>query len=80
MIIWIWIGKLDIIKIYAEPFECNLASRKVLEKSNYKLEAILKDNIYKNGKIINSCIYSLYKWWLINSNFNIVLIILILYL
>jgi len=51
----------DIIRIYAEPFARNAASRKVLEKAGFKLEAILKNNVIKNDIIQDSCIYSLLK-------------------
>ena len=51
----------DILRIYAEPFERNIASRRVLEKNNFILEAILKSSIYKNELVENSCIYSLLK-------------------
>ena len=50
---------LDIVRIYAEPFVFNKASRKVLEKAGFNLEAILKNSIYKNGSISDSCIYSM---------------------
>jgi ribosomal-protein-alanine N-acetyltransferase len=50
---------MDIVRIYAEPFENNIGSKKVLEKAGFKLEAVLKNNIFKNGEILSSCIYSL---------------------
>ncbi|MDO4273891.1 MAG: GNAT family protein [Eubacteriales bacterium] len=51
----------DIVRIYAEPFAYNTGSRKVLEKSGFVLEGILKNSVFKNGKIIDSCIYALIK-------------------
>ncbi len=51
----------DIIRIYAEPFAENVASRKVLEKVGFRLEAVLKNDVIKNGIIQDSCIYSLLK-------------------
>lgn len=51
----------DINRIYAEPFERNIGSRKALEKAGFKLEAILKKNIIKNGTIENSCIYAILR-------------------
>lgn len=50
-----------VIRIYAEIFEPNLASRKVLEKNNFKLEAILKNNVIKKGNILNTTVYSILK-------------------
>ena len=51
----------DIIRVYAEPFSDNTASRKVLEKAGFRLEAILKRNVIKNGIIKDSCIYAVLK-------------------
>jgi len=53
--------KLNIVRIFAEPYETNLGSRRVLEKSGFKLEGILKNSVFKNGNIINSCVYALLK-------------------
>jgi len=52
----------DVFRIYAEPFAKNIRSRKVLEKNGFKLEAILRCNVFKNGKFENSCIYSILKY------------------
>lgn len=54
-------ANMDIVRIYAEPFEENIGSRKALEKAGFTLEAVLKNNIYKNGNVTSSCIYSLLK-------------------
>jgi RimJ/RimL family protein N-acetyltransferase len=51
----------DVIRIYAEPFARNMGSRKVLEKSGFRLEATLKNNVIKNEVIEDSCIYSILK-------------------
>ncbi len=51
----------DIVRVYAEPFTDNLASRKALEKAGFHLEASLKNNVIKNGVIKDSCIYSVLK-------------------
>jgi len=51
----------DIVRIYAEPFASNIGSRRVLEKSGYKLDAVLKNYVIKNGIIKDSCIYSVLK-------------------
>lgn len=52
---------MDIVRIYAEPFENNIGSKKALEKAGFKLEAVLKNNIFKNGELMSSCIYSILK-------------------
>jgi len=51
----------DVIRIYAEPYANNKASRRTLEKAGFKCEAILHKNVIKNGEIMDSCIYSLLK-------------------
>ena len=49
--------QLEIARLYAEVYEENIASRKVLEKANFILEGVLRKSIYKNGQYKNSCIY-----------------------
>lgn len=51
----------DIIRAYAEPFADNEASRRVLEKAGYTLEAVHRKNVIKNGVIKDSCIYTILK-------------------
>jgi [ribosomal protein S5]-alanine N-acetyltransferase len=51
----------DIVRIYAEVFSDNMASRKALEKAGLQLEATIRQNIIKNGIIKDSCIYSILK-------------------
>lgn len=51
----------DIVRVYAEPFADNAASRKALDKAGFILEATLKRNVIKNGIIKDSCIYSVLK-------------------
>jgi ribosomal-protein-alanine N-acetyltransferase len=47
----------DIVRIFAEPFAENAASRRVLERAGFTLEGVLKQSVYKNGRIQDSCIY-----------------------
>ncbi|MDW7731537.1 MAG: GNAT family protein [Methanolobus sp.] len=49
----------DIIRIYAEPFARNVASRRVLEKAGFRLEGVLKNSIIKNDVVQDSCIYAI---------------------
>lgn len=51
----------DIIRIYAEPFAYNTGSRRVLEKAGFTLEGILRNSIFKNGKVYDACMYALLK-------------------
>ncbi|MEM1484343.1 GNAT family protein [Oscillospiraceae bacterium PP1C4] len=53
--------KFDIIRIFAEPYSHNIGSRKALEKAGFTLEGVLKNSVYKNGKVSDSCIYALLK-------------------
>ena len=53
--------RLPIVRIYAEPFAHNTASRRTLENAGFTLEGILKNSIFKNNKIYDSCIYALLK-------------------
>jgi RimJ/RimL family protein N-acetyltransferase len=48
-------------KIFAKPFDYNIASQKVLQKAGFELEAILKQAAIKNEKIIDIHYYSLLK-------------------
>jgi [ribosomal protein S5]-alanine N-acetyltransferase len=51
----------DIVRVYAEPFADNPASRRALEKAGLTLEAVFKNYVIKNGIIKDSCIYSVLK-------------------
>ena len=51
----------DIVRIFAEPFACNTASRRILERAGFTLEGVMKMSVYKNGRMLDSCIYALLK-------------------
>ncbi len=51
----------DIVRIFAEPFAENIASCRVLEKSGFQLEGILRKNAYKNGSVIDMRMYACIK-------------------
>lgn len=48
-------------RIFAGVFEGNPASGRVLEKCNYKLEAVLRKAIFKENKYLDQYIYSILK-------------------
>jgi [ribosomal protein S5]-alanine N-acetyltransferase len=48
----------DIERVYAEVFAGNIASCRALEKAGFSLEARLKNYIFKNGVLLDGCIYS----------------------
>ena len=51
----------DIIRIFAEPFAYNMASCRVLEKSDFQFEGLLRNNAFKNGKVVDMKMYSLIR-------------------
>lgn len=51
----------DILRIFAEPFAHNTASCRVLEKSGFVFEGLLRKNAVKNGEIIDMKMYSIVK-------------------
>lgn len=51
----------DILRIFAEPFAYNTASRRVLEKAGFQLEGILRSNAVKNGKVLDMTMYALVR-------------------
>ncbi len=51
----------EIIRLYASVYSPNIASIKVLEKSDYVQEAILRKSIFKNGEFYDEFIYSKIK-------------------
>lgn len=53
--------KYELRKIYAEVFEGNIASMKVLEKAGYTLEATFKKHFIKFEKEIDCLIYSIFR-------------------
>lgn len=52
----------DVLRIFAEPFALNIASCKVLEKSGFELEGILRKNAVKNGIVQDMKMYCLLKY------------------
>ncbi|MBD5444795.1 MAG: GNAT family N-acetyltransferase, partial [Lachnospiraceae bacterium] len=51
----------DIIRIFAEPFAYNMASCRVLEKAGFQFEGLLRNNAFKNGKVVDMKMYSLIR-------------------
>lgn len=46
-------------RIFARPFGSNKASQRVLEKAGFKLEAVFKQNLIKNGIVTDELYYSI---------------------
>ena len=51
----------DIVRIFAEPYARNTASRRVLEKAGFELEGIKRKSVFKNGQLLDSCLYALIR-------------------
>jgi len=51
----------DISRVFARPFSTNIGSQKVLEKAGFKLEAQLKQALYKNGEYFDELVYVRFK-------------------
>jgi RimJ/RimL family protein N-acetyltransferase len=45
-------------RIYAEAYANHPASARVLEKAGFTLEGRLRKNVFKDGKILDSLLYS----------------------
>lgn len=54
-------SQFDIVRIFAEPFAYNAGSRRALEKAGFILEGIMRMGAYKNGEVIDYCMYALLK-------------------
>lgn len=51
--------RFDINRIFATPFETNIASHKVLEKAGFKLEARFEKIVTKNGELLDELVYAI---------------------
>ncbi len=51
----------DLVRIYAEVFEWNAASARVLEKNGFVLEGRKRQSVTKDGKTIDELMYALIK-------------------
>lgn len=51
----------DIVRIFAQPYEFNIASCKVLEKAGFTFESSMKKNAYKNGAFVATQMYSIVR-------------------
>lgn len=48
----------DIDRVFARPFGTNIASQKVLEKNNFRLEGRFDKVLFKNGDYLDELIYA----------------------
>ena len=54
-------NKLKLKRIYAEVFQKNKASARVLKNNGYRLEGILRKHHLKDGKLIDALVYAKVK-------------------
>lgn len=52
---------LDVVRIYAEPYDYNKGSCGVLIKNGFTLEGEFRNNVYKNGVFHNTKVFSILK-------------------
>jgi len=53
--------ELKLHKIVARHMIHNLASGRVMQKAGMKLEAFLRQDVFKNGKFVDMAVYSIIK-------------------
>jgi RimJ/RimL family protein N-acetyltransferase len=51
-------GAHGLLRIFAQPFAANVASRRVLEKAGYQLEGTMRRSAVKDGEIRDQCLYA----------------------
>jgi len=52
------IGRHGLTRVYAVPFEWNIASHKVLEYAGYQLEGRMRRSALKDGEVIDQLLYA----------------------
>jgi ribosomal-protein-alanine N-acetyltransferase len=51
----------ELTRLYATPYATNLASARVLEKAGYRLEAVLRQSVIKDGRVLDQLIYAVLR-------------------
>ena len=51
----------DIVRIFADPYDFNLASCRVLEKAGFTYEGTLRKNAVKNGQLVDMKMYAVIR-------------------
>jgi len=49
----------DITRLFARPYDHNIASQKALEKCGFKLEARFEKTFFKNGEFLDELVYAI---------------------
>jgi ribosomal-protein-alanine N-acetyltransferase len=58
LIITYGFGELGLLRLYATPFDWNLASVRVLEKAGFQLEGRLRNGARKDGRLVDTLLYA----------------------
>lgn len=53
--------RFDLLRIFAYVFEGNVASEKVLEKAGFVCEGVLRQSVYKQGRMLDQKLYALLR-------------------
>jgi len=53
----------DLVRLYAEVFESNKASMRVLEKNGYYLEGVRRKSVFKNDLLMDDYIWVKLRGW-----------------
>ena len=51
----------DIVRIFADPYDFNVASCRVLEKAGFTYEGTLRKNAVKNGQLVDMKMYAVIR-------------------
>lgn len=57
-----YLHEFDVVRVYAEVFEGNESSMRVLRKLGFNSEVVFEKAIYKNGELFDSHIFSKVKY------------------
>ncbi|MEM7036443.1 MAG: GNAT family protein [Bacteroidota bacterium] len=49
----------DLVRIYARPYGYNLASKRILEKCGFQLEAKFEKTVFKNGELLDQYLFGI---------------------
>jgi len=51
-------GAHGLLRLFAQPYAANLASRRVLEKAGYELEGTMRRSAIKDGEVRDQSLYA----------------------
>lgn len=54
-------GNYDLVRLYAYVFAGNAASERVLEKNSFVCEGVLRQSVFKNGRLLDQKLFALLR-------------------